>query len=220
MGLLPYPQKNRMFVTHSIAILLLAFGVSTAQGDNRVIDAASVKPTSASPSESLAPLHTNRAPGQQTSVDAERLMASRLKWEQMRKANRGDYSYTVRWSSAFGFGHLTTIIVRQNRVVERRYEEFNRSGAPSTPGKPASGPQPKWVETESQLGTHGQEGAPARTVDELYAEAARLVSEPVPETHQRSLGITPAGLLHHCTLVDRRVMDDAPRRGVPAFDLQ
>ena len=50
----------------------------------------------------------------------------------------------------------------------------------ASPGKPASGPQPKWVETESQLGTHGQEGAPARTVDELYAEAARLVSEPVP----------------------------------------
>jgi hypothetical protein len=200
----------------STAGLLLALLVSTVWGDHPGLRGPSNAP---SRTELPEPFNPTRKPARQNSVEIERLMASRLKWEQLRKAHGGNYSYTVRWSSAFGFGHLTTIIVRENRVVERRYEEFNRSAAPSAGGT-AVGPMPKWVETGSQVGTHGQEGAPARTVDELYAAAARLVSEQVPESHQLSLGITPAGLLHHCTVVDRRLMDDAPLRGVPAFDLQ
>lgn len=208
-----------VFVTPSTAGLLLTLLVSAAGGDNLVRPGAANQSNAPSRKELPEPFAPNRAPARQNSVEVERLMASRVKWEQLRQAHGGNYSYTVRWSSAFGFGHLTTITVRQNRVVERRYEEFNRVAAPSTGGT-AVGPMPKWVETGSQLGTHGQEGAPARTVDELYAAATSLVSEPVPESHQLSLGITPAGLLHHCTIVDRRLMDDTPRRGVPAFDLQ
>lgn len=223
---------NCVLVTPSTVGLLLALLVSTVKGDNFARPGAAAAsnappavlpvpalPTLPGPKKLLEPFDPTRAPARQNSGDADRLMTSRLKWEQLRKANGGNYSYTVRWSSAFGFGHLTTITVRQNRVVERRYEEFGRPAAPA-PGGAAIAPMPKWIETGNQLGTHGQEGTPARTVDELYVEAARLLSEPVPETHQLSLGITPAGLLHHCTIVDRRIMDDAPRRGVPAFDLQ
>lgn len=225
-------RVNSVFVTQTTVGLFLTLLVSTARGDNFALPKAAATsnaapallpvpapPTSPSPKKLPEPFDPTRAPARQNKVDADRLVTSRLKWEQLQKTNGGNYSYTVRWSSAFGFGHLTTITVRQNRVVERRYEEFGRAVAPS-PRDAAVKPMPKWIETGSQLGTHAQEGAPVRTVDQLYAEAARLLSEPVPEAHQLFLGITPAGLLHHCILVDRRIMDDAPLRGVPAFDLQ
>jgi len=210
---------NYAIVNQSTVGLVLAFLVIVVRADNRALPSAAVQSNTPNRTQLLEPIDPARTPARPNKVDADRLTASRLKWQQLREAHGGNYSYTVRWASAFGFGHLTTINVRQNRVVERRFEEFNQAVAASPVGG-VIGPKPKWVETGNQIGTHGQEGAPARTVDELYAEAARLVSEPVPETHQISLGITPTGLLHHCTIVDRRVLDDAPRRGVPAFELQ
>ena len=36
--------------------------------------------------------------------EADQLKDSLAKWEQAREECGGDYSYTVRWQSAFGFG--------------------------------------------------------------------------------------------------------------------
>ena len=93
--------------------------------------------------------------------DQEKLQASLKIWHQLRKKSDGDYSYTVRWTSFVpGVGHETQIIVRDNKVVERR---FRTSGGPPVvvkPGPPVTPPKGKnWSEKGKSLGTH-KAGAP------------------------------------------------------------
>lgn len=149
--------------------------------------------------------------------DAKLLAASLAKWEQAKAACQGNYSYQVRWSSFVGFGHVTTVTVRGNKVVERKFEEF----AAPNPDPPQIKPHPpklKWTETGKMLGSH-QEGAAVRTVDELYAEARKVIAQPLPEKHRRYLRFDGRGLLSCCSVVDTRIADDAPETGVPAFQL-
>ena len=152
-------------------------------------------------------------------ADADRLKESLAKWEQVRKECGGDYSYQVRWSSFAGFGHVTTVTVKGNKVVERKYEELSRP-EPVEPGKPPAAPKPKWVETGKDLGSHKKEGALARTLDDLYAEAKKLVAMQVPENHRRQLGFDKQGLLNYCFTVDTRIADDAPMTGIAPFQIQ
>ena len=63
-------------------------------------------------------------------------------WTTAKAKCAGNYEYTVSFSSAFGFGHTTTIVVKNNKVVERRYEAFNRRQPPVPGAKPNA-----WVET-------------------------------------------------------------------------
>jgi hypothetical protein len=149
-------------------------------------------------------------------TEAERLKTSLAKWKQAREEGGGDYSYQVRWSSAFGFGHATTITVQANKVVERKYEVFGRP----MPGEKPAEQKPKWVETDKDLGSHKGEGAAPRTLDEIYAEAAKLLETPLPAGHRRFLGFDKHGILSHCLTVDTRIADDAPRTGVSLSQLQ
>lgn len=150
-------------------------------------------------------------------TDADRLKASLAKWEKARDESRGDYSYQVRWNSFAGFGHTTTIRVQGNKVVERTYEEFG----PPQPVKPGETPAAaKWVETGKDVGVHKNEGAVALTVDELYAEATKLLDRKVPEHHKLYLGFDKQGLLSHCFIVDTRIADDAPTMGVGPIQIR
>ncbi|NBO92294.1 MAG: hypothetical protein EBV06_08275 [Planctomycetia bacterium] len=151
--------------------------------------------------------------------DAEKLKESQTKWLKAREACEGNYTYQVRWSSAFGFGHMTTITVKDNKVVERRYEEFGRPMA-IKPGENPPAPKPKWIETGKDIGSHQTEGAAPLTMDELYAEATKIVEKDVPDNHVRSLGIDKAGLLVYCFVRDKRIADDAPLKGVRPIQLQ
>ncbi len=146
-------------------------------------------------------------------TDAERLKESLTKWEKARDACGGDYSYQVCWSSFVGFGNVTTVTVKDNKVVERKFVAFQR-------GQNANELEPKWVETGKEIGSHKAEGAPARTVDELYAEAKKLVDKETPDNHKRYLGIDKEGLLSYCFLRDTRIADDAPMTGIQPFQLQ
>ncbi len=148
-------------------------------------------------------------------TEADRLKTSLAKWKQAREECGGDYSYQVRWSSAFGFGHATTITVQANKVVERKYEVFGR---PAPDGKPAE-QKPKWIETDKELGSHKGEGAAPRTLDAIYAEAAKLLETPLPAGHRRLLGFDKQGILSHCFSIDTRIADDAPRTGVSLSQL-
>lgn len=149
-------------------------------------------------------------------TDADRLKESLAKWEKVRADCGGDYSYQVRWSSFAGFGHTTTVTVKANKVVERKYEVFERP----QPGNPPGGAKLKWVEMGKDLGSHKSEGAAPRTLDELYAEAANLVKMEVPANHKRYLGFDKQGLLTHCFTVDTRIADDAPRVGISPIQVQ
>lgn len=162
---------------------------------------------------------TDNIDGEAASGDLARLKESLAKWEQARQKCGGDYSYTVRFASAFGFGNVTTISVKGNKVVERKYEEFGRP-EPVPVGEKPHVPKPKWIETGKALGSHKPEGAAPRTVDELYAEAKKVLEAKLPSSHRRLLGLNEQGLLSYCFTQDTRIADDAPAEGVRPFQLQ
>ncbi len=151
--------------------------------------------------------------------DETKLANSLKTWQELKAKHSGNYSYKVRWSSFAGFGRETEIVVRNNKVVERRYREFNNRPvlpvAPPKPGKPApKPPQGKtWVEKGTDLGSHKQ-GAAIKTLDELYAEAKRVLGRELPQFQKRYLRFNKQGLLLSCFTVDTRIADDAPTKGV------
>jgi len=157
------------------------------------------------------------SPGDDASrQDAERLERSLAAWGDAKRRCGGDYAYVVRFTSAFGFGHATTVTVRGNRVTERKFERW---GQPE-PGKPPGAATPEWVETGADIGSHAEpSAAPAKTIDEWYAIAKTVVDKPLAPHEVRSLAIDGRGLLQACTIRDTRIADDAPMNGVPRFEL-
>ncbi len=151
-------------------------------------------------------------------TEAEQLQASLAKWEKARDACGGNYSYSVRWSSAFGFGSVTTVTVQENQVVERKFKEFGEP-KPVKPGEVAVEEKPTWVETGKDLGSHPG-GTAAITVDAMYSEAKKILDTPLAEGEKRYLKFSEAGLLNYCFVVDTRIADDSPRKGVSPFELQ
>ena len=140
--------------------------------------------------------------------DVAKVQAALEAWEKAKAACRGNYEYTVGFTSAFGFGHTTTIVVKNNRVVERRYEEFNRQ-APPPPGATPKG----YVEKGEAVGQN-KRGAPAKTLDEIYRAAPAIAAKPLPNFLRRYIRVNKEGLLVSCFTVDTRIADDAPTQGV------
>lgn len=151
--------------------------------------------------------------------ETEQLNKSLAKWESVRKACDGNYSYTHNWSSAFGFANRTTITVKGNKVVERKYEEFGRP-EPVAPGEKPMPPKPKWIEIGKDLGSHKSEGIAVRTMDELYSEAKKIMIMNAPEKHMRNIGFDKTGLLMFCYTRDTRIQDDGPIIGIPMIQIQ
>lgn len=151
--------------------------------------------------------------------DADRLKQSQTLWEKLRDKHQGNYTYQVSHSSFIGAGSRTTIVVRENKVVERIYEKFGIPVLLPPDDEKKLPMPPKWKETGKELGSHSGEGAPVMTVDELYTVAAELLSKPVPEFHRQSLAFDDKGVLSHCFQVNTMIQDDAPIIGVAPFKL-
>jgi predicted secreted protein len=146
--------------------------------------------------------------------DPEKVQASLKKWQQLKKDCGGNYSYKVNWSSFTGFGHKTEVIVRNNKVVERRYRAFRGRPVPIRLGQPKPRPEGEsWVEQGKDLGTH-KKGAPPKTLDELYAQADEVAQRKLAQHERRYVRFDKQGLLGSCFIVDTRIADDAPRNGV------
>jgi predicted secreted protein len=136
-------------------------------------------------------------------------------WKTLKAKCGGNYSYKIRWSSFVGFGNETEIVCRQNTVTQRKYREW-KSGPGMAIPMPINQPKPKdvtWTETGAQIGTN-KKGSPPKTLDELYAEARKILATKL-STHQRLyVRYDKQGLLQSCFYVDTRIADDAPRKGV------
>ena len=83
-----------------------------------------------------------------------------------------------------GFGHETEIVVRNNTVIGRNYKAWSNSPQLSAPGvakrkSPAKG----WKEGKKDIGSHKQ-GAKAATLDELYAEAKKIIGKTLESHHK------------------------------------
>ena len=151
-----------------------------------------------------------------------KLAKSLQTWQQAKKKCHGNYSYSVRWQSFVGFGHETTVVIKGNQVVERRYREFKRRPPVAVPDKPKVKPKPAgplWVEKGKELGLH-KKGAAAKTLDQLYQEAAAVANRKLPANERRYLIFDKQGLLLGCFTVDKRIADDAPTKGVNITSIQ
>ena len=147
------------------------------------------------------------------SLDKKRLSESLVNWNRVREVCGGNYSYKVIKSSFTGFRTETTVVVKANKVVERRFE----TGMPGIPGM-AFQLKIEWVENHAEIGSHKGVAEP-KTLDELYELAKKIVETEVPAEHIRSLGLDKQGLLNHCFIRDTRIQDDAPVSGVPFLQL-
>ena len=142
-----------------------------------------------------------------------KVKAALAAWAKAKAECKGNYQYTVGFSSAFGFGHTTTIIVKNNKVVSRIYETFNRRQPSPPPGtKPGFGPG-GFIENGKTVGKN-KKGAPAKTLDEIYKSATAIAAKALPPHERRYVLTNKQGLLTSCFIMDRRIMDDAPRNGV------
>lgn len=147
---------------------------------------------------------------------AAQLAASLKKWQAAKITCGGNYSYKVRFSSFAGFGTETEIIVRNNKVAERKFRSWTARGriAPVAPGQPAPKPTGEtWHERGNALGTH-KKGAPLKTLDTLYAEAKAVLARKRTAHERLYMRFDKQGLLQSCFTVDTRIADDAPRNGV------
>jgi len=140
--------------------------------------------------------------------DAGKVQTALEGWAKAKAKCGGNYEYTVGFTSAFGFGHTTTIVVKANKVVERRYEEFNRREPPRPGVKP-----PGFVEKGADVGKN-KKGAPAKTLDEIYAQAGKVAAQALRPSERRYVRTDKNGLLTSCFIIDTRIADDAPRKGV------
>jgi len=155
-------------------------------------------------------------------ADKDRLAASLKKWKTVKEECGGNYTLKFARSTFTGSSFTTTVTIKDNVVVERSYDEFIRQpGLPPVPEDPTKPRRPAWTEKGKEIGSHKDASiAPARTLDELYAEAEKIVSMEPPANHVRNLGIDKQGLLVFCFLRDRRIADDAPLNGVRPFTIE
>ena len=146
--------------------------------------------------------------GFRDSSDLEKVKDSLAKWEKT-KAEVGDnYSYKVRWSSFIEYGHDTRIFVKGGKVIRRTFRPIAMVENPS-----GESPFEKWKEEGDQIGKH-RDGAPAKTLDQLYESAVKVASKELEPTERRFVKTDSRGLLIECFIIDTRIADDAPKNGI------
>ena len=176
-----------------------------AKNPNRV----KLKPPIAAPAPPPDPVAPAPNAPKVNPADIAKVKTALAAWAKAKAECKGNYEYTIGFSSAFGFGHTTTIVVKNNKVVERRYEEFNRREGPPRPGAKPKG----FVEQGDAIGKN-KKGVPAKTLDEIYKTAAAIAAKALPPHEVRYVLTDKNGLLTSCFIRDRRIADDAPRNGV------
>jgi len=155
-------------------------------------------------------------------LDADRVRASAETWKIAREVCGGNYTYEVTRSSFSGARQTTTVVVKNNEVVERRFQEFGgRPLLPPAPGEEPVEAKPTWIELGKDIGSNMEPSAAApRTMDELYQQAMTIAEAVVPPDHRRVVGFDADGILAYCFTQDTRIADDAPIRGVPPLKLK
>ena len=129
-----------------------------------------------------------------------KLAESRAVWEKEKETHKNSYTYTRSFESWVGFGNNTTVKVQNGKVVERRFQEFDRDRKITS----------SYVEGPNDIGRHN-EGEPPVTMEVLYEECARSHLKQDPKTKVISLSLSPEGILTGCSFRAIRCKDDCSR---------
>lgn len=140
--------------------------------------------------------------------EAERLAESLADWQVLKGRSGGDYQYDVRFASWVGFSATTTLEVRDDEVVLRRYEALDAEGMVTE----------SWTEQGAELGSH-EHGAPLRTIEELYAVCRNEVLTQDRDENTIYLEFRDDGVLEYCRYVPVDCADDCAR-GVSIDELR
>ena len=146
------------------------------------------------------------------------LESSFKSWKAAEAKTGGNYSYTVRRASAFGFGNETKLFVKSGSIIQRSYSEFGQT-FPVLPQQHSVNADSFWTERGADLSQHGNQGALVRTIDQLYAECRSILQSTIPVEQKLNLGYGETGFLAYCFTHDPRIMDDAPMTGVSPFTI-
>lgn len=129
------------------------------------------------------------------------LQGSRAAWINAKEAHQGTYEYTSSFESWTGYRANTTLVVRDDEVSERYFEATYRNESGEMVNE-------EWVEqTKEELGSH-RDGAPAKTIDELYDICAETVLTQSPLGATIWLEFFEDGILHRCTYQENNCADD------------
>ena len=140
------------------------------------------------------------------------LSRSLAAWRNLKSDEGGHYQYTSSFGSFAGFGWTTTLKVLDDEIVERRYEAYQIE----------NGGEKKvtetWVEVGDEVGQR-DEGAPPRTVEEVYGVCRDEVLSQSTFSNDIYLEFDSQGLLESCVYVPKGCADDCST-GVNISDLK
>lgn len=142
--------------------------------------------------------------------DAATVADGLKRWQDVKQSCFGNYQYTVTYSSFSGLRSSTVITVRNNKVSGRKFQKS--SGRPVLPTVENTNEQ-GWEESSDAIGTD-TEGAPAMTLDEIYATASEIASRQLAAHEKRYVHLDKQGLIKSCFIVNTMIMDDAPIDGI------
>ena len=90
---------------------------------------------------------TSSAQAAETDKSSNAKLATSLKvWLKSKADAGGNYTYQVSRSSFIGTRWVTTLVVRDNKIVERRFEVSSNRPQPIRPGAKPKKQGPKWIE--------------------------------------------------------------------------
>lgn len=129
-------------------------------------------------------------------------------WKMLKTQHNDSYEYVVSWQSAFGFGHITTITVREGQVISRKYEERN---SPDYLQPEDDTFEEEFAEesTNSDTLLHPKDdGFRGITLDEVYRECEEIHLQQNEQENWLYFTTDEAGILKVCSSVPFGCEDD------------
>lgn len=130
-------------------------------------------------------------------------------WEKIKELNKSSYQYTIVFSSWLGFGYETTIAINNDQFISRQYQSWDNNRKVIH----------QWHETSTQELGHHKEGAPLKTIEELYAQCRDEVLTLSKHDNEFYIKFDQQGILEHCTSRNKHCADDCST-GVNIKNLQ
>ena len=125
------------------------------------------------------------------------LQESRKAWEREKASHGNSYSQTRSFQSWVGFGHRTTVKIKNGAVTDRHFEEYDRDGKTTS----------AFTEGPGEIGVH-KNGAAPETMDHLYEACATSYLTQDTDINILSLEFNERGILSSCTYRPRNCADD------------